>query len=307
MPPLYVRENRDAIHVSGDDFELCFDRASARLAALRHAGRDLLSAGPVTNLWRAPLDNDVAFTPVWRRAGLDRLERTVSELEVLRYSASLIAVELIEYLKRDDERLVATATVRWLIYGSGDMLLQHKFRSARGPISLPRLGLKLSVPRDLQHVEWFGAGPHETLCDRATGARTGRHRGTVEEQFVPYLHPQDSGTRTGVRWLTLADDDGVGLLFAGLPVFTFNVGRYEAGDIEAARHPHELTPRPWIVVNLDHRYCGTGNTALRAERLPQYRVELEEADWSIRIRPVDLSRTDPAEEARQQLLLPRTP
>ena len=57
-------------------------------------------------------------------------------------------------------------------------------------------------------VEWLGAGPHECYSDRRASARVGRWTTPVDDWPVPYVHPQASGNRIGVRWLRFLDADG---------------------------------------------------------------------------------------------------
>ena len=59
-----------------------------------------------------------------------------------------------------------------------------------------------------EQFTWYGRGPHETYMDRKEGAQVGVYRGTVDEQFVPYVVPEENGNKTDVRWVTLTNTDG---------------------------------------------------------------------------------------------------
>ena len=88
-----------------------------------------------------------------------------------------------------------------------------------------RFGMRTSVPSRYRHTDWYGRGPVESYQDRTTGARLGRWARDVSEWAHPYVRPQETGNRTGVRWLALRDDEGWGLLVAGAP------------EVEATAHP----------------------------------------------------------------------
>lgn len=52
-------------------------------------------------------------------------------------------------------------------------------------------------------MTWHGRGPHENYPDRKLSANMGVYSGTVHEQYVPYIRPQDNGNKCDVRWVAL--------------------------------------------------------------------------------------------------------
>ena len=65
-----------------------------------------------------------------------------------------------------------------------------------------------TLPPGSSRVEWLGRGPHECYSDRRAAPGVGRWPTAVDDWPVPYVHPQASGNRTGVRWLRFLDADG---------------------------------------------------------------------------------------------------
>ena len=92
-----------------------------------------------------------------------------------------------------------------------------------GMPSMPRFGLSVALRRQLAHMAWHGLGPHETYADRLAAAKVGVYQGSVSSMLHPYLRPQESGNKVGVRWLALSESakavegtqagGGIGLLF----------------------------------------------------------------------------------------------
>jgi beta-galactosidase len=80
---------------------------------------------------------------------------------------------------------------------------------------LPRIGLQMSLPGDFDHIRWYGRGPHENYPDRKESALVGVYSGPVQEQYHPYIVPQENGNKTDVRWAALTSRQGIGLLAAG--------------------------------------------------------------------------------------------
>jgi len=105
----------------------------------------------------------------------------------------------------------------YTVYGSGDVVLDTRVVPSQNLPPPPRIGLQMVLPGGYEHLTWYGRGPHETYADRKEGAQVGVYQGTVDEQYVPYVVPQENGNKTGVRWVSLTDDRGVGLLALALP------------------------------------------------------------------------------------------
>jgi hypothetical protein len=150
---------------------------------------------------------------------------------------------------------------------------------------LPRLGLQLITAGGFEQVEWFGRGTHETYADRQEGALVGVYSSTVDEQFVPYVLPQENGAHTEARWASLTAPDGCGLLAVGAPWFSFNALHYSTADLELSRHPHELTRMDEVEFNLDYAQSGLGSASCGPGRLEKYQLKAQETHFSLRLRP----------------------
>jgi beta-galactosidase len=105
------------------------------------------------------------------------------------------------------------------------------------------------------------------------------HRSTVTAQYVPYIMPQEHGHKTDVRWLRLTNPDGYGLEVTSDGLFEFNALHYLDEDLAAAQHTPELTPRPEVLLHLDHGMRGLG-TGLGMDTLPKYRLDALEYRFS---------------------------
>jgi hypothetical protein len=144
----------------------------------------------------------------------------------------------------------------------------------------------MTLPGAYDRFAWYGRGPHESYSDRWQGARVGVYRGTVDEQHVPYIVPQENGNKTDVRWVTLTDADGAGLRVDGMPLLNVSAHRYTAQDLTAALHTYDLKPREDITLNLDYVQCGLGNASCGPGVLPAYLLTSEVYSYSLRLRPL---------------------
>jgi len=111
-------------------------------------------------------------------------------------------------------------------------------------------------------VAWFGKGPQETYWDRQD-ARVGLYRGTVADQFFPYIKPGETGNKEGVRWIALTGRDGRGLLALGAPLLSANALHATTEDLFCASqmanfYPYLLPPRDTVTLDLDLHQRGVG-------------------------------------------------
>ncbi len=200
MPKLKVEAGKRVLVVAGEEFALAFDTFYGTLAAWEYQGIPLVTAGPKLNVWRAPTDNDVHIAKEWQKFGFDRLEQRVSRVELVRHDPNVVQVEVAASLAGYFLRPVFDVTYRYTIYGSGDVIVQTHVVPLGDLSILPRLGLQMRLPGKLNRFAWYGRGPHENYVDRKESAPVGVYSGTVQEQYVPYVLPQENGNKSDVRW-----------------------------------------------------------------------------------------------------------
>ena len=186
----------------------------------------LLTAGPRLNLWRAPTDNDVQAARQWRKAGLDRLLHRIDRVAHRQRSPQVVEIEAQAVLGAYSLAPAFACTYRYTIYGTDAVVIETKIVPRSSLPNLPRIGLQMRLPEGLDRFAWYGRGPHESYSDRKERARVGVYRGTVQEQFVPYIMPQENGNKTEVRWAAVTDARGMGLLAVGMPLLNVSAHHY---------------------------------------------------------------------------------
>ncbi|HOT93209.1 MAG TPA: glycoside hydrolase family 2 TIM barrel-domain containing protein [Anaerolineae bacterium] len=193
-----------------------------------------------------------------------------------------------------------TCAYTYTIYGSGDIIIEHHILpEAPGLPFLPRIGLTLTVPGGYERFTWYGRGPHENYVDRNYGAPVGLYSGTVDEQYVPYIVPEENGNKTEVRWVALTNSAGVGLLAVGAPWLEVSAHHYTAQDLTVATHTYELHRREDITLNLDYGQSGLGSASCGPGRLEKYQLKPVETRYRVRLRP--FANESPITLSKQQL------
>ena len=238
----------------------------------------LLTSAPVLSLWRAPTDNDElgGMAARWHDWGLDALARRVVDLRV----EGTRTVVLSEYATgagpvRHEQ--VFTPVL-------GGVRIEESAELPTGLDDVARVGTVFETVPGPDVLDWYGQGPWESYPDRSTGAPVGHHSLPVDELFTPYLRPQESGGRHGVRRFTLSAPDATGLTVElGTPA-QVSVNRYRAEDLAAAAHHDELVPRPGCVVHLDAAHRGLGTASCGPDTSAEYLVAPGSHRWSWTLR-----------------------
>ncbi|MFD8042849.1 glycoside hydrolase family 2 TIM barrel-domain containing protein [Streptomyces chartreusis] len=238
----------------------------------------LLTAAPTLSLWRAPTDNDElgGMARRWRSWGLDTLVRkavSVSE------DSGRVTVEA--------EYAGTTGVVRHrqvLTPVEGGVRVEEEAELPEAFDDVARVGTVFETVAGLDLLDWFGQGPWESYPDRSAGAPVGHHSVPVEELFTPYLRPQESGGRHGVRRFTLSAPDATGLAVALDEPRQISVTRYRAEDLASAGHHDELVPRPGCVVHIDAAHRGLGTASCGPDTSPSYLVAPGVHRWSWTLR-----------------------
>lgn len=290
LPAATLAQDSARVTVSGPRFRAAFDRASGALVSLRYDGTELMRSGLAPNFWRAPTDNDFGNgmprrQRVWRRAGPDR---HLDSMTVRQPSPERVVVELLESVPAGGARLHTTYTV----FGSGDIVVRQRFIPGDTLLpDMPRLGVAFTMPAGFDSVTWFGRGPQENYWDRKTGAAVGLYRAAAWHLLYPYGRPQESGTRSDVRWMAIANAAGTGLLAVGRPLLeasALNVLQddLDEGQWKTNRHRSDVRRRPLTEVRLDWHQMGVGgDDSWGARTHPEYRLPVRAYDWSFRLRP----------------------
>jgi beta-galactosidase len=305
MPPLKLQESDTSFRITGRNFELVIGKSSGAIESLKFNGKELIAEPLVPNFWRVPIDNDNGNgmprrLGVWRDAGL---KRTVNKVSAKQVKSQLVVVTANTAIGVGTDSACNTI---YTVYGSGDVVVETTVTPRGGNIpKLPRFGMQMAIPGEFSTMSWFGRGPNESYWDRKTGSAIGLYSGPVEEQFHPYVRPQETGNKTDVRWLVLTNKKGAGLLAVGMPLLSASAWPFTMEDLEKAEHIHELPRRETITVNLDYKQMGVGgDDSWGARTHPEYTLPAKDYSYKFRLRPYTSDMGDINSVARMTIDMP---
>lgn len=218
---------------------------------------------PEPYFWRAPTDNDFgndmpSRLGIWRAAHQVRKIKSITAGEQtnegisvkVEYELTAISVPYtIEYFVRNDGSIKLTASM--------DM-------TGRELPELPRFGMRLRLDQRLDSLQYYGRGPWENYSDRKESAFVGLYRDNVQHQYYSgYIRPQESGYKTDVRWFSLTNGQGKGVMFEGLQPICFSALNHSTEDLDPGltkkqQHPTDLPPAHAVFVQVDLNQRGVG-------------------------------------------------
>ncbi|UCF36104.1 MAG: hypothetical protein JSU96_14955, partial [Acidobacteriota bacterium] len=156
---------------------------------------------------------------------------------------------------------------------------------------LPRVGSQFKLGQGFDQMRWYGRGPFENYSDRNLGSPYGVYEGSVSEQFVPYVHPQENGNKTDTRWVTLTDPAGMGILVEGDDM-SVSAHHYTLESLSRAGHVPDLKKGDYLTLNIDLAQSGVGTDFMGSPPLDEFLLDAREYRLRYRFRAIDLSSDD---------------
>ncbi len=262
LPALTCVRAAGQTRVTGEGFEAVFDEAQGRLVGYSARGTDRLvpGEGPAGSFYRAATDNDAGFgyglfvfTRPWKEPGAFAVDRYAVEAAADRVTITVAG--------RYPDLNGMEQNVVYTVWGDGAVgvsvtLTPHYDKNF---VYIPVAGMELRVPGAYERMTFFGRGPEENYQDRAHGTLVGRYATTVTDNFVPYVKSSETGNRTGVRWISLTDAAGAGLLAVSAPdPLEVSALHYTAAELDRRVHPYELNALEDTVLRLNAVQIGVG-------------------------------------------------
>ena len=245
--------------------------SSGALASWMVDGEEMLTSPLEPYFWKPENDNQHAAQfaqrlGVWREAIANRTYQS------FRTESSDDGLKIISATKLP---VGAELTITYTIIQDGRIKVDMDYRPTATDIPLlPKFGMRLRLPADYQAIEYYGRGPWENYPDRKRSAFIGRYKMSLSEFETEYVHPQDNGCRTDVRWLDISNEDKT-LHIVGLQPLCIRAWDYGEEDLDAApRHPQDIQRDRFVNLNIDLNVHGVGGVDTWGQRtLPQYTID----------------------------------
>ncbi len=281
--------------IAGEGVNIDFEAQTGFITRYEVKGVNLLGEGGTLrpNFWRAVTDNDMG---AWLQKRLKAWRAPVMKLTSLavdkKASSKTQKTVVATY---DMPEVAAKLTLTYEIYKGGTMCITQGIAFSDSYQALPdmlRFGLVMELPYTMDNSKFYGRGPIENYADRRYSQRLGIYSQTADEQFYPYIRPQETGTKGDIRWWQQTDGSGVGFkVTSDKPFYAsalhYDIATLDEGDEKHQRHPSQLPKSRYTVLTLDGEHAGVGNiNSWGAEPLEPYRVHAVDRTCSFTILPL---------------------
>lgn len=280
--------------VSNDVVNIAFNESTGLLASYIYEGKSLLGNGGTLrpNFWRAPTDNDLGGDlprryKVWKNPQMQLLSSEIKKGKkgIYTYTATY-----------DMPKVQSTLTIAYDIHSDGRIDVNEVMNASdTANISdMYRFGMIMQLPYDMNQSEYYGRGPMENYPDRYLSENIGIYHQTADEQFYPYIRPQETGTKGDMRWWKQITKEGQGFIVTSEKKFYASTLHYDQeeldeGEWKRQRHPKDLNLSHFTNLFLDIEHTGVGGVnswGLDGIALPQYRVHYGDKSFRFTIQPI---------------------
>ena len=317
-----VKDNK--IVLSGKAFTTTFDLTKGTIYNLQYDGKTIIpdGCGPELNAFRAWVNNDNWAYEGWYANGLNNLQHNCTSYTTHANANGSVSVvcnvesqapysyrleggnanwkKLIENKEKpfgkDDFRF--TTQVVYTIFPDGSIESESAITSNKPNLTLAKLGYTVRLPKALRLLNYYGRGTVDNYPDRKTGQMIGIYeQQDVEDEFVAFPKPQDTGNHQDTRWLSLAGNGGqdalYGALFVAKDKMSFSALPWSDNTIAMANHPHELPQSDYTYLHLDMAITGLGgNSCGQGGPLQRDRVMATPHTFGYMIRPMNSVETN---------------
>ena len=288
------KSSESQIVVSNKRFTVAFDRASGLLATFDVDGKALLGQGGTLkpNFWRAVTDNDMGAgvqksNRIWREPKLQLV--TINAMFDKKNNKADVHAEY------DMPEVGAQLTLTYSIMADGSMRVTQQMtpKTANEQPFLLRYGMVMQLPYDMQVSEFYGRGPIENYADRKLSQNVGIYKQTADEQFYPYIRPQETGTKSDIRWWKQTNDNGFGFRIVSPELFSASALHYSVADLDeglekAQRHSPQVPKSKYTELCIDLGQTGVGGVnswSKEAIALPSYRLPYKQYTFTFMLVP----------------------
>ena len=281
--------------VACDGVEIAFDGKTGFMTRYIVNSKNLLGEGGTLrpNFWRAVTDNDMGAwlqqkLQIWRNPVMNLTSFGVDKKASSKSQKTIVA-------RYDMPEVHARLTLTYEIHSGGGMCVTQSIAFDESYVEMPemlRFGMVMELPYAMDNSHFYGRGPIENYADRRYSQRLGIYRQTADEQFYPYIRPQETGTKGDIRWWKQTDNDGLGIkVTADKPFYAsalhYDIPMLDEGNEKHQRHPSQLEKSAYTVLTLDGEHCGVGGIdSWGARPLEQYRLPAIDRTCTFTITPI---------------------
>ena len=231
VEPTLVENDMRYLIVDGEHFRIEFDKMNGYLSKYQINGLDLMKEGSYLkpNFWRAPTDNDFGARLNWKYAVWKNPTIKLTSLQ-----QRIVNQQAIIEADYELPEVSAKLSLTYTINNEGAIKVTQKMTTDKEAkvANMFRFGMQMQMPRSFDKVEYYGRGPVENYIDRKANADLGIYRQSVAEQFYTYIRPQETGTKSDLRWWKTLNMAGRGIQVVASKPFSASALHYTIESLD---------------------------------------------------------------------------
>ena len=270
----------NVIAVTTPNLTFKIDRSTGLISEYAYNGKSLLGEGGTLkpNFWRAPTDNDMGAGLQKKYQAWKNPQMNLKNIDVKKDKKANTVTILTSF---DMPEVQGQMDITYVVFANtGAVKVTEDFKATEGAkvSDMFRFGMLMQMPYTMEKSNYYGRGPIENYSDRKDCMRIGVYTDDADNQYFPYIRPQESGTKSDIRWWKQTDATGMGLQVKSCTPFYasaihFDTEELDDGDDKEQRHSFDLKKSKFTNLFLDSAHMGVGGeNSWGAWPLEKYRV-----------------------------------
>lgn len=270
----------NVVAVTTPNLTFKIDRSTGLISEYAYNGKSLLGEGGTLkpNFWRAPTDNDMGAGLQKKFHAWKNPQMNLKNIDVKKDKKTNSVTILTSF---DMPEVQGQMDITYVVFANtGAVKVTEDFKATEGAkvSDMFRFGMLMQMPYTMEKSNYYGRGPIENYSDRKDCMRIGVYTDDADNQYFPYIRPQESGTKSDIRWWKQTDATGLGLQVKSCTPFYasaihFDTEELDDGDDKEQRHSFDLKKSKFTNLFLDSAHMGVGGeNSWGAWPLEKYRV-----------------------------------
>ena len=273
-------KKNNVVAVTTPNLTFKIDRSTGLISEYAYNGKSLLGEGGTLkpNFWRAPTDNDMGAGLQKKFKAWKNPQMNLKNIDVKKDKKTNSVTILTSF---DMPEVQGQMDITYVVFANtGAVKVTEDFKATEGAkvSDMFRFGMLMQMPYTMEKSNYYGRGPIENYSDRKDCMRIGVYTDDADNQYFPYIRPQESGTKSDIRWWKQTDATGMGLQVKSCTPFYasaihFDTEELDDGDDKEQRHSFDLKKSKFTNLFLDSAHMGVGGeNSWGAWPLEKYRV-----------------------------------
>ena len=288
-------KKNNVVAVTTPNLTFKLDRSTGLISEYAYNGKSMLGEGGTLkpNFWRAPTDNDMGAGlqkkfKVWKNPQMNLKNIDVKKDKKTNTVTIVTSFDMPEVQGQMD--------ITYLVFANtGAVKVTEDFKATEGAkvSDMFRFGMLLQMPYSMEKSTYYGRGPIENYSDRKDCMRIAIYNDDADNQYFPYIRPQESGTKGDMRWWNQTDASGFGFKVKSCKPFYasaihFDTEELDDGDDKDQRHSFNLKKSKFTNLFLDAEHSGVaGENSWGAWPLEKYRLHYGDKNFTFVLIPLN--------------------